>query len=291
MQLRVGVILWPIDPWPVSREQWRAAEDLGYDNAWVYDHVAWRGITPWQDGYATLAAAAVETSRIRIGTLVTSPNFRHPLTAATAAKTIDDLSGGRLELGIGAGGITRRSDAGILDDVQPPPKERADRLAEWVELMDRLLTGPDTTYEGRFWSVHEAITEPGCVQRPRVPFAIAGVGPRAMRLAVRYGDAWVTQGANHGASIGCFEAVRQQLARLDELCAAEGRTIRRLLRTGDPDEPWLESIEAYRDLAGRYAELGITDIALHWPHERNPFGRDPGRERKVLEQIAAERAG
>ena len=91
MHMRVGVILWPIDPWPVTREQWRTAEELGFDNAWVYDHVAWRGITPWHDGYATLAAAAVETSRIRIGTLVTSPNFRHPLTAATAAKTIDDL--------------------------------------------------------------------------------------------------------------------------------------------------------------------------------------------------------
>jgi alkanesulfonate monooxygenase SsuD/methylene tetrahydromethanopterin reductase-like flavin-dependent oxidoreductase (luciferase family) len=291
MQLRVGVILWPIDPWVESREQWRAAEDLGFDNAWVYDHVAWRGITPWHDGYTTLAAAAVETSRIRIGTLVTSPNFRHPLTAAIAAKTIDDLSGGRLELGIGAGGITRRSDAGILDDAQPSPKERADRLAEWVELMDRLLTGPRTTYEGRFWSVHDAITEPGCVQRPRVPFAIAGVGPRAMGLAVRHADTWVTQGANHGSPLSCFEAVRQQLSRLDELSAAEGRTLRKLLRTGDPDEPWLESIEAYRDLAGRYAELGITDIALHWPHERNPFGRNPAGERKVLEQIAAEHAG
>jgi alkanesulfonate monooxygenase SsuD/methylene tetrahydromethanopterin reductase-like flavin-dependent oxidoreductase (luciferase family) len=286
--MRIGVILWPIGSWTETREQWRAAEDLGFDAAWVYDHVAWRGITPWQDGYTTLAAAAVETSRIRIGTLVTSPNFRHPLPTAIAAKSIDDLSGGRLELGIGAGGIARRSDAGILDDVELSRRERADRLAEWVDLMDRLLREPCTTYEGRFWSVYDALTEPGCVQRPRVPFAIAGVGPRAMRLAVRYADTWVTQGANHGSDLSCFEAVREQLARLEELSAAEGRTLRKLLRTGDPDEPWLESIEAYRDLAGRYAELGLTDIALHWPHEQNPFGQNPTSERKVLEQIAAE---
>lgn len=283
--MRVGVILWPIDSWSVAREQWRAAEDLGFDVAWVYDHVAWRGITPWHDAYTTLAAAAVETSRIRIGTLVASPNFRHPLPTALAAKTIDDLSGGRLELGIGAGGTNRRSDAGILDDVEWPLRERADRLAEWVDLMDRLLRGPRTTYEGRFWSVHDAMTGPGCVQRPRVPFAVAGTGPRAMRLAAKYADTWVTAGAPRPDSgVSCYEAVRSQLARLAEVTAAEGRTLRALLRTGAPEDPWMDSIEAYRDLAGRYGELGITDLALHWPHERSPFASD----RKVLEQIAAE---
>ena len=284
--MRVGVILWPIASWPEARKQWLAAEELGFDVAWVYDHIAWRGITPWQDAYTTLAAAAVETSRIRIGTLVTSPNFRHPLPAAHAVKTIDDISGGRLELGIGAGGTRRRSDAGILDDVEWPPPERADRLAEWVELMDLLLRGPRTTYKGRFWSVHDAVTEPGCVQRPRVPFAIAAAGPRGMRLAARYAETWVTLGASR-PGVSCFDAVRAQLPRLAEACAAEGREVQRtLLRTGDPDEPWMDSIEAYRDLAGRYAELGITDLALHWPHERSPFASD----RKVLEQIAADHA-
>jgi alkanesulfonate monooxygenase SsuD/methylene tetrahydromethanopterin reductase-like flavin-dependent oxidoreductase (luciferase family) len=283
--MRVGVVLWPIASWSQAREQWLAAEYLGFDVAWVYDHIAWRGITPWQDAYTTLAAAAVETSRIRIGTLVTSPNFRHPLPTAHAVKAIDDVSGGRLELGIGAGGVRRRSDAGILDGVEWPPPERADRLAEWVELMDLLLRGPRTTYEGRFWSVHDALTEPGCVQRPRVPFAIAGTGPRGMRLAARYAETWVTAGASR-PGVSCFDAVRDQLSRLAEACAAEGREVRTLLRTGDPDEPWMDSIEAYRDLAGRYAELGVTDLALHWPHERSPFASD----RKVLEQIAADRA-
>jgi hypothetical protein len=130
------------------------------------------------------------------------------------------------------------------------------------------------------------ISEPGCVQRPRVPFAIAGAGPRAMRLAARYADTWITPGAGPGSGLSCFEAVRAQLARLAEVSAEEGRTLRALLRTGDPDEPWMDSIEAYRDLAGRYAELGITDLALHWPHERSPFASDL----KVLEKIAAEHA-
>jgi alkanesulfonate monooxygenase SsuD/methylene tetrahydromethanopterin reductase-like flavin-dependent oxidoreductase (luciferase family) len=221
----------------------------------------------------------VETSRIRLGTLVTSPNFRHPLPTAHAVKAIDDLSGGRLELGIGAGGTRRASDAGILDDAEWPPPERADRLAEWVELMDLLLRGPRTTFEGRFWSVYDAVTEPGCVQRPRVPFAVAAGGSRGIRLAARYADTWVTLGAAR-PGVSCFDAVRAQLPRLAE----EGRSVRTLLRTGDTDEPWMDSIEAYRDLAGRYAELGITDLALHWPHEASPFASD----RKVLERIAAE---
>jgi alkanesulfonate monooxygenase SsuD/methylene tetrahydromethanopterin reductase-like flavin-dependent oxidoreductase (luciferase family) len=285
--MRVGVILWPIDPWPEARRQWEAAEALGFDAAWVYDHTAWRGITPWQDGFATLAAAAAITSRIRIGTLVTSPNFRHPVPTAIAAKAIDDISDGRLDLGIGAGGINHGSDAGILDGETWTLRERADRFAEWVELMDRLLRGPSTTYEGRFWSADDVLTSPGCVQRPRVPFAIAGTGPRAMRLAARYADTWVTAGAPKSRpGMSCLDALREQLPRLDEACASEGRTVRRLLRTGDESEDWTASIEAYRDHAGRYAELGITDIALHWPHERSPFAAN----RRVIEQIAAERA-
>jgi len=283
--MRVGVILWPIDPWAESRRQWMTAEELGFDVAWVYDHVAWRGITPWQDAYATLAAAAVETSRIRIGTLVTSPNFRHPLPTAHAVRTIDGLSGGRLDLGIGAGATSRATDAGILDDADWSPKERADRFEEWVELLDRLLRGPRTTSAGRYYSAYDALTEPGCVQRPRVPFAIAGGGPRGIRLAVRHAETWVTAGSGR-SGLTCFETVRRQIERLEEICAQEDRTVRRLLRTGHADESWLASIEAYRDLAGRYAEIGITDIALHWPHERSPFASDL----KVLEQIAAERA-
>ncbi|MDN3351461.1 LLM class flavin-dependent oxidoreductase [Actinomadura sp. DC4] len=282
--MRVGVILWPIDPWQNAREQWLAAEDLGFDAAWVYDHVAWRGITPWHDAYTTLAAAAVETSRIRIGTLVTSPNFRHPLPTAHAVRAIDDLSGGRLDLGIGAGGTRRASDAGVLDDAEWPPPERADRLAEWVELMDLLLRGPRTTFEGRFWSAYDAVTEPGCVQRPRVPFAIAGGGPRGIRLAATYADTWVTLGSAR-PGVSRFDTVRAQLSRLSEACAAEGRSVRALLCVGDDlGEPWMDSIEAYRDLAGRYAELGVTDLALHWPHEKSPFKSDL----KVLEQIAAD---
>ncbi len=112
--MKISTLMWPMQGWPETVELWRRAEDLGFDAAYVYDHTAWRGITPWYDAYATLSAVAAVTSRIRLGTLVTSPNFRHPVPAAHLVKTIDHISGGRLTLGIGAGGPRRSSDGGIL---------------------------------------------------------------------------------------------------------------------------------------------------------------------------------
>jgi alkanesulfonate monooxygenase SsuD/methylene tetrahydromethanopterin reductase-like flavin-dependent oxidoreductase (luciferase family) len=282
---RVGVVMWPMESWPRSRELWRRAEELGFAHAWVYDHLAWRGTTPWHDAYSTLAAAAAVTSRIRIGTLVTSPNFRHPIPTAHAIKTIDDISEGRLEMAIGSGGTSRTSDGGVLGEGEWPAGERADRFAEWVELLDRLLRGPRTTFDGRFYSALDVVTEPGCVQRPRVPFAIAATGPRGLRLAARYGDTWVTTGDQAGTGSPA-ERVRGQVERLEEACALEGRDpkeLRRLMLTGFTGERPLESPEAFRDLAGRYAEAGITDIVVHWPRPDTPWAADL----KVLEAVAA----
>ncbi|TMQ90760.1 LLM class flavin-dependent oxidoreductase [Actinomadura soli] len=279
---RIGTVMWPMQSWPDAGELWRRAEDLGFRHAWVYDHIAWRGTTPWYDAYTTLAAAAAVTSRVRIGTLVTSPNFRHPVPTAHAIKTIDHISGGRLAIGIGSGGTRRASDAGVLGGDDWTPSERASRFAEWVGLLDRLLRQPETTFEGTHYTAREVVLEPGCVQRPRVPFVIAGNGPRGMRLAARHGAGWVTSGRPDGGT--AQETVRSRLGALDAACEAEGRTIGdRILLTGFSGEPWLDSAGAFDDLAGRYAELGITEIVLHWPRPGTPFDADM----KVFEAVAA----
>ncbi|MEW2354726.1 LLM class flavin-dependent oxidoreductase [Spirillospora sp. NPDC029432] len=282
--MKISTVMWPTRSWPEAGDLWRRAEELGFDTAWVYDHVAWRGTTPWYDAYTTLAAAAAVTSRIRLGTLVTSPNFRHPVPTAHAAKTIDHISGGRLRLGMGAGGTARTSDAGLLGGPDWTARERADRFAEWVELLDRLLTGPETTYEGTYYSAQEVVTGPGCVQRPRVPFVIAATGPRGLRLAARLGAGWVTTGGRDGTDP--LEAVRAQLDGLRAACDAEGRDfaeIRPVFLTGFTGEPWLESAGAFEDLAGRYAELGFDEIAVHWPRP----GTDWAADMKVFEAVAA----
>jgi alkanesulfonate monooxygenase SsuD/methylene tetrahydromethanopterin reductase-like flavin-dependent oxidoreductase (luciferase family) len=287
---RVGVAMWPIESWPRSGRLWLRAEELGFAHAWVYDHVAWRGTTPWHDGYTTLAAAAAVTSRIRLGTLVTSPNFRHPVPTAHAIKTIDDISGGRLQIAIGSGGTARTSDAGILGEGEWSPRERADRFEEWVHLLDLLLRGPRTTFTGRFYSAMEVVTDPGCVQRPRVPLGIAATGPRGLRLAARQGDLWITTGDPARRAESSVEGVRDQVKRLQEACAAEGRDpleLRRVMLTGFTGERPLESLEAFRDLAGRYAEAGITDLVVHWPRPDTPWEADMS----VFEAVAADAAG
>jgi len=149
------------------------------------------------------------------------------------------------------------------------------------------------TSEGRFYSALEARNIPGCVQRPRLPFAVAATGPRGLRLAARYGQAWVTTGDprlyENGTPEESVAALRGQLAKLAEACAEAGRDVAELdkvLLTGftpDRGRP-LESLDAFVDFAGRHRELGFTEIVVHWPIPDSDFAADE----KVFERIAME---
>ena len=105
--MRIGIVILPDQRWPESQRRWRQADEWGFDHGWTYDHLGWRDLVdgPWFDSMTTLTAAATVTSRMRLGTLVASPNFRHPAAFARQVTAVDDVSGGRLLLGIGAGGI------------------------------------------------------------------------------------------------------------------------------------------------------------------------------------------
>jgi alkanesulfonate monooxygenase SsuD/methylene tetrahydromethanopterin reductase-like flavin-dependent oxidoreductase (luciferase family) len=279
--VRVGVVILPESPWAEARSRWQRAEQLGFDHAWTYDHLAWRTLrdAPWFGAVPTLTAAALVTERIRLGPLVASPNFRHPVPFAKELISLDDLSGGRLTVGIGSGGVGW--DAHVLGDKPWSPRERADRFVEFVELTDRLLRAPETSYSGRFYSADGARTYPGCVQVPRVPFAIAATGPRALRVAARHGDTWVTTGdpnaelalpAAEGAAL-----VRRQMDALDEACAAAGRdpaSIGRLVLTGLRLDSGIRSAAELDDTLAHYAAVGVTDFVVHWPRADGPFAGD-----------------
>ncbi|WP_335932464.1 LLM class flavin-dependent oxidoreductase [Streptomyces sp. PTD5-9] len=292
--MRLSTVILPIHQWAEGQKIWRRAEDLGFHAAYTYDHLSWRSFRdgPWFGAVPTLTAAAAVTRRMRLGTLVTSPNFRHPVTLAKDLITLDDVSDGRVTLGIGAGGsgfdatTLRRSG-----EVPWTPRERADHFDEFVPLLDRLLREPSVTHEGRFYSAYEARNIPGCVQRPRLPFAVAATGPRGMGLAARYGQAWVTTGDpklfETGTPEQSVKALRGQLDRLGAACESIGRDAAepdKILLTGfTPDRP-LESFDAFVDFAGTHFALGFTEIVVHWPVPGSDFAADE----KLFERIATE---
>jgi alkanesulfonate monooxygenase SsuD/methylene tetrahydromethanopterin reductase-like flavin-dependent oxidoreductase (luciferase family) len=276
--LRVGVLILPDRPWREARETWRRAEALGFDHAWTYDHLTWRGHRdlPWFGAVPTLTAAAAVTERIRLGPLVAHPTFRHPLTLAKELVTLDDVAGGRLTLGLGTG--TSGWDARMLG---VPARGRTGRFEEFVDLTDRLLREPTCTYAGRYYSVDEARTYPGCVQRPRIPFAVAATGPRGMAVAARHGQAWVTTGIRgKPGPVPAAEGARDvagQAERLAEACGRVGRdpaTLDRLVVTGPVLAAGLASAQAFADTAGHYAEVGVTDLVVHWPRAEPPYQAD-----------------
>ncbi|MBD0745818.1 LLM class flavin-dependent oxidoreductase [Streptomyces sp. CBMA152] len=292
--MRLSTVILPVRRWhDGGRDEWLRAEELGFHTAYTYDHLSWRTFRdgPWFGAVPTLTAAAAATSRMRLGTLVTSPNFRHPVTLAKDLITLDDVSNGRITLGIGAGG--NGFDATALGQEAWTPRERADRFAEFVPLLDRLLTEDAVTHEGALYSAVEARNIPGCVQRPRLPFAVAATGPRGLKLAARHGQAWVTTGDpklfESGTPEQSVEAIRGQIKKLGEACDDIGRDVDELdkiLLTGFTPEPGrvLESLDSFVDFAGRHFELGITEIVLHAPIPDSDFAAD----RQVFEQIALE---
>ncbi len=284
--MRLSTVILPIYEWAEGRDIWRRAERLGFYAGYTYDHLTWQTFRdrPWFAAVPTLAAAATVTERLRIGTLVASPNFRHPVTLAKELLSLDHLSGGRLTVGVGAGGTG--FDATALGQELWSPRQRADRFDEFVTLLDELLTHPSTTVEGPYYSAVEARTVPACVQEPRMPFLVAATGPRGLGLAARFGSGWVTYGDPHGGK-DAHHAVSEQMERLEAACTEAGRpyaSIDKVLLQGLTAERPLASVGAFVEWAGRYQELGITDVVVHWPVPDSVFATDPD----VFERIAVE---
>jgi alkanesulfonate monooxygenase SsuD/methylene tetrahydromethanopterin reductase-like flavin-dependent oxidoreductase (luciferase family) len=288
--IRLSTVILPIYRWEVGQEVWRRAEELGFHAGYTYDHLSWQSFRqrPWYGAIPTLTAAALATERLRIGTLVTSPNFRHPVTLAKDLMTLDDIADGRLTVGIGSGGTG--FDATALGQEPWTTRERADRFDEFVLLLDRLLTADATTERGRFYSADEVRMIPGCVQQPRVPFVVAATGRRGLDLAARLGRGWVTYGdpAEPGTSPEqAPRTVATQLEGLEAACRRQGRdfdSIDRMLLQGSTAERPLASVDAFVDWAGTYQNLGCTDLVIHWPVADSVFDHDPD----VFERIATE---
>jgi len=284
--MRFGLTILPEHAWAQAAPMWRRAEELGFDHAWTYDHLVWGGLpdSPWYGTTPTLTAAAMVTSTIRLGTFVTSPNYRHPVTFMRDLLALDDISGGRLICGIGAGGDI---DNAILGGDLLTPKERFERLQEFTELLDRLLTQDHVSHRGTYYSAVDARTLPGPVQRPRIPFVMAANGPRSLRLAVEYGAGWLTTGPTVETMDEWWAALAELSGRLDEGLAKAGRdsaTFERHLSTDSSPQFALSSVGAFEEMTGHAAELGFTDVITHYPRPDGPYAGDVS----VLESVASD---
>jgi F420-dependent oxidoreductase-like protein len=239
---------------------WQRAEELGYDAAWLDDHFYGVATPPADDSlecWTLMAALARETSRLRFGTLVMCNSYRHPPLLAKMASTLDQVSGGRLEFGIGAGWYEHEYRAYGYEF--PPIGIRLAQLEEALQIC-RLMWGEGrATFHGRHYRVEQAWCNPKPVQRPHPPIMIGGGGEKVLlRLVAQYADRW-----NFGGSVEDF---RRKLAVLEGHCAAVGRDPAAIEKSWfgniiiEPDEARLRERLAKRAARGHGDAYGLNAI-------------------------------
>ena len=213
--MRFGIVTDQILPWSTLVERWQYFEALGFDSVWDSDHFiqsSWSEY-PNFEAWTVLAGLAALTKRIRIGVLVSSNTFRHPSLLAKEAVTVDHISNGRLELGLGAGWFEAEHAMFGIDF--PDPAERVGRFREAVAIVDQLLRNDETSYVGRYYQLRQARFRPRPIQQPRPPLVLAGHQRRMLRVVAEYADGW--------NSFGSVEEMRERNEILDDACAAIGR--------------------------------------------------------------------
>jgi alkanesulfonate monooxygenase SsuD/methylene tetrahydromethanopterin reductase-like flavin-dependent oxidoreductase (luciferase family) len=258
-KIRFGVVTLPNVEWPTLVERWKHLEELGFDSIWTIDHfVNPYAITqPWFDGWTLLAALATQTKRARIGVLVSSATFRNPSLLAKQALTLDHISQGRLELGIGAGGhktdysmtgIPFISDTSkrlqgfleVIERITSIPcssimskfmnkfltSKRVQRFREVVEIVDKLLdkkhildskNGQGTTYKGTYIKIENAINTQEPYQKP-IPITLAAHIEPSLKLAARYANTWISYGGRDLSPKQTYEITRERIEKLQDYC-------------------------------------------------------------------------
>jgi F420-dependent oxidoreductase-like protein len=257
--------------WPEMLSVWQAADDIEvFESGWTFDHfepIFSDRTGPCMEGWLTLTALAQATTRLRVGVLVTGNPYRHPSVLANMAATLDVISGGRLELGIGAGWNQDESDA--LGIELPPLKERFDRFDEALEVITRLLRDEVSSFDGRYYTLREARCEPKPIQRPHPPIVIGGSGPkRTLRAVAQFAQHWNMA----GGSTDDYLRSREILAKH---CATFGRDVDEIttsthLRLSSPD-----AVGDVAEQAAQWAEVGLDVGIVYLPPPHTPDVLEP----------------
>ncbi len=248
--------------WDKTVERWRLFERLGFESAWLCDHLIQpsRPTGPYFEAWTLLAGLAAATDRIRIGILVTSNTFRYPQVVAKMAVTVDHISNGRLDIGLGAGWY--EPEHTMFGIAFPETKELVGRFGEAVQVTD-LMTRQDTSsFDGEYYQLRGARSRPASVQKPRPPLMLGAFGPRMLKIVARYADTW--------NAFGTPQEMRERNQLLDEYCRDIGRdpdTLDRSLYYWVPkaaEDPWA-SKEAFYNVIEPYMEAGVNQFILDQP--------------------------
>jgi F420-dependent oxidoreductase-like protein len=247
--------------WPDMLAVWQAADDIEvFESGWTFDHfypIFSDTTGPCLEGWTTLIALAQATRRVRLGTLVTGIQYRHPAVLANMVSTLDIISGGRLELGIGAGWNEQESGAYGIE--LGTPRQRSDRFEEACEVLVGLLSQETTTFKGEYYHLIDARNEPKGVQRPHPPICVGGSGERrTLRTAARFAQHWNFVGGTP-----------EEFARKREVLHAHCHDLGR-----DPGEILLSSHVMFDGdpaaTAAAAASLGDAGVELGIVHLRPP---------------------
>jgi F420-dependent oxidoreductase-like protein len=257
--------------WADMLAVWQAADDIElFESGWTFDHfypIFSDPTGPCLEGWVTTTALAQATRRLRVGVLVTGNVYRHPAVLANMAATLDIVSGGRLELGLGAGWNQEECDAYGIE--LPPLRERFDRFEEAVQVIAGLLANETTDFDGRHYRLSAARCEPKPVQRPHPPICIGGVGERrTLRAVARWAQHWNLP----GGGVEQFQKLRDVL---HAHCADVGRdpseitTSTHLRLSPDGDHSTLV------EEAAAFAEAGLDLGIVYLPPPHNPAVLEP----------------
>jgi alkanesulfonate monooxygenase SsuD/methylene tetrahydromethanopterin reductase-like flavin-dependent oxidoreductase (luciferase family) len=284
--MRVGLATGSSWPWPELIPFWERSEELGFDSLWMTDHILSERYdtssgttepanpdervpaTPMMEAWTLLGATASRTSRVQVGTLVSPITFRHPSMLIKQAITVDQMTGGRFILGLGAGYTEREHRAWGLP--YPPAKVRVEMLRETIEMLKALEANEYTSYNGKYYQLDDAPFEPRPVNGS-IPLMIGAAKPAMLRITARYADAFNVAGSPN--------FVRERFDELDGFCRDIGRDPSEISRTVGvfyaPIDP-LSSIDRALHVINRYHEAGAQEVV---------FGARPAH-REVIEQLA-----
>jgi len=281
--MKVGVIVSPAAGWRYDElaALARGAETAGFESFWVSDHFFGGpgGPTPDRDcleAWTLVAALARDTERIRLGTLVTAVQYRNPALLAKIAAGIDQISGGRLELGLGAG--WKEDEYRAYGYEFPPAGARVEQLRDALEITTRLWRDDRATYAGKHYGVADAVCSPKPLQRPRPPIWVGGARPRVMRLAARYADGFdLGRRGAHGRELTPEEmaAAFAELERAERDATRE----RRLMRSHWSPSALEENGSALVEKIRGYARTGLDRYLCAFPKDRAAEMIDRARDR------------